>query len=223
MRSRFFHLRFCFGLLPGLLLGLGLSPACPASTAAAPRAATDRAVLEHITAYLNGLDNMAGSFLQIDQLGHSSNGRFLMKRPGLMRFDYAPPQTLKVVADGKWLAVQEKPGEKADRYPLKQTPLPIFWGSDPLSAQTRHIASLAVFEGSAEVLLRDPEGGFPGHARLTFDYRGRPGSVRLRSWHVVDAHGQAITVILSDLQRREKIDMKAFRLDEPRRRPHGKF
>jgi len=89
--------------------------------------------LEHISIYLDKLDNVAGTFLQIDQQGNTSTGQLLMKRPGMMRFDYDPPQKLKVVADGKWLAVQEAPGEKADRYPLSQTPLPIFWGKGSLS------------------------------------------------------------------------------------------
>ena len=140
-----------------------------------------------------------------------------------MRFDYDPPQKLKVVADGKWLAVQETPGEKADRYPLSQTPLPIFWGETSLSDKADYIARLDVFDAAAEMLLQDPQGDFPGYARLTFDYQGTPDTVNLRSWHVVDAQGQAITIILNDLQKRENIDRNDFRLDEPRRRPYGKF
>lgn len=179
--------------------------------------------LNHISTYLDELDNLAGTFLQIDQQGNSSTGRFLMKRPGLMRFDYDPPQKLKVVADGKWLAVQEVPGEKADRYPLSQTPLPIFWGKESLTDKAQYISKLDVFDSAAEMLLQDPTGDFPGYARLTFNYQGTAETTLLRSWHVVDAQGQAITIILNDLQKRENIDKEDFELVEPRRRPYGKF
>ena len=40
---------------------------------------------------------------------------------------------------------------------------------------------------------------------------------------MVDAQGQAITIVLNDLQKRENIDRKDFELDERHRRPHGKF
>ena len=179
--------------------------------------------LEHISTYLDKLDNVAGTFLQIDRQGNTSTGQFLMKRPGMMRFDYDPPQKLKVVADGKWLAVQEAPGEKADRYPLSQTPLPIFWGKGSLTDKAQYISKLDVFDSAAEILLQDPAGDFPGYARLTFNYQGTSETTLLRSWHVVDAQGQAITVVLNDLQKRENIDRKDFKLDERHRRPHGKF
>jgi len=179
--------------------------------------------LEHISTYLDRLDNVAGTFVQIDQQGNTSTGQFLMKRPGMMRFDYDPPQKLKVVANGKWLAVQEMPGEKADRYPLGQTPLPIFWGKGSLADKAQYISKLDVFDSAAEILLQDPTGDFPGYARLTFNYQGTSETTLLRSWHVVDAQGQAITIILNDLQKRENIDKKDFKLDERRRRPYGKF
>ena len=181
--------------------------------------------LEHISTYLDKLDNMAGTFLQIDQQGNASTGQFLMKRPGMMRFDYDPPQKLKVVAEGNWLAVQEAPGEKADRYPLRQTPLPIFWGKGSLRDKAQYISKLDLFghESTAEILLQDPAGNFPGYARLTFNYHGTSETTLLKSWHVVDAQGQAITIVLNGLQKLKNIDTKDFRLDERRRRTHGKY
>ena len=73
------------------------------------------------------------------------------------------------------------------------------------------------------MMLQDPTGDFPGYARLRFNYQGSAETTLLRSWHIVDTQGQAITIILNYLQIRENIDKKDFKLDEPRRRPYGKF
>lgn len=203
-----------------LLLNL---PEVPAQTLRKAEEKPNVTAINHISTYLDELDNVAGTFLQVDQQGNSSTGKFLMKRPGMMRFDYDPPQKLKVVADGKWLAVQEVPGEKADRYPLSQTPLPIFWGKGSLADKAQYISKLDVFDTAAEMMLQDPTGDFPGYACLTFNYQGSAETTLLRSWHIVDAQGQAITIILKDLQNNENIDKKDFKLDEPRRRPYRKF
>ena len=49
------------------------------ATSEQPNDHTD--ALEHISTYLDKLDNVAGTFLQIDQQGNTSTGQFLMKHP----------------------------------------------------------------------------------------------------------------------------------------------
>ena len=58
------------------------------------------AAVQRINDYFNNLNSIQGSFEQVDSNNKHTNGRFYVQRPGKLRFDYAPPSTLRLVADG---------------------------------------------------------------------------------------------------------------------------
>ena len=61
--------------------------------------------LNEISEYLNSLINAEGAFTQVNADGTLSKGRFYLKRPGRMRFEYEPPNDALVVAGQGTLAV----------------------------------------------------------------------------------------------------------------------
>ena len=48
---------------------------------------------------------MTGDFVQIDPDGVLSEGRFFLRRPGRIRFEYNAPNPALVIADGFWVGV----------------------------------------------------------------------------------------------------------------------
>jgi len=212
----------CLTLFLSVLPLFGLSAPTPAQSVEDPAASAfteaEQKILSDIRSYLDGLSGASGQFLQISPQGDTSTGAFLMLRPGYIRFDYAPPSQLKVVSNGKTLAVQEDPKSDVDRYPVKSTPLPLFWGETSALAATEYVEAVFRSPGIVEIILRDPKGDTPGQLTLAFDYP-RP---KLRSWRVVDAQGQMITVLLRDVQARDDLDETLFILKSRRTGPSGK-
>src|SRR5690606_26433282 len=73
-----------------LVLTIATAHATRAHAAAAdvPLTAGDRADLERVSLYLNGLKDLQGGFLQVGPDGSLAEGRFYLRRPGRLRFEY---------------------------------------------------------------------------------------------------------------------------------------
>src|SRR4028118_1037618 len=68
----------------------------------------ERAVLVEISQKLGGMKTMNGEFVQFDPNGAQRQGKVYIARPGRVRFQYAPPTTVSVIADGKSVLVYDK-------------------------------------------------------------------------------------------------------------------
>ena len=56
--------------------------------------------LERIQDYLNGITTVTADFTQVAPDGSLTGGKFFLKRPGKMRWQYSPPTPLLMIADG---------------------------------------------------------------------------------------------------------------------------
>lgn len=84
---------------------------------------SDEEVVERLKSYLESVDTLQGDFSQISPSGAISEGRFYLRRPGLLRFEYDPPTPLLIVANGGMVYVRDDALETTDSYPLGKTPL----------------------------------------------------------------------------------------------------
>ena len=57
----------------------------------------DRADLDKVSAYLNGIRSLEGGFVQIGPNGELDQGHFYLVKPGKLRFEYQPPSPLLIV------------------------------------------------------------------------------------------------------------------------------
>lgn len=179
--------------------------------------AEDRADLDRVSAYLSSLSDMQGNFLQVGPDGTLAEGKFYLRRPGRLRFEYTPPQQMLVVADGTWVAVKD--GFSAtQRYPLGSTPLGILLQSHVNLAEEVRVLSVERQPGVLRVKLQDKSGNAPGDLTLVFD----EPSLQLRQWVVTDAQGLQTTVALRSIQSGLHADNSLFVLKDEQRPGVGK-
>ncbi len=87
-------------------------------------AAAEKISLSEISNYLNKLTTAEAEFTQINADGSIGTGRLIIKRPGRVRFEYAPPDKSLVLASGGQVAIFDpKSNQPPEQYPLKRTPL----------------------------------------------------------------------------------------------------
>ena len=84
---------------------------------------SDEQAVARLEAYLESVDTLNGEFTQVSPSGAISTGRFYIRRPGLLRFEYDPPTPLLIVANGGMVYVRDEALETTDSYPLGRTPL----------------------------------------------------------------------------------------------------
>jgi outer membrane lipoprotein-sorting protein len=192
--------------LAGIALAAALLPASAALAAA-------QADLIRISNYLNGISTMEGTFVQVGPDGDLSEGQFYMRRPGRIRFEYAPPNPTLIVADGFWVGVYDTDDQTLDRFPLSETPLDLLLRDRVDLRREGAIQSIERSAGQLRVRAVDPDA--PGQGSITMIFNDNP--LELVQWIVTDEQGLTTTVALSEVRRNVELSPKLFRLDEPSR------
>ena len=104
------------------------TPAAPDGSVAAQAAArgsttggsrTAQAIADHFS----GVTTMQGEFVQFGPRGEQTGGKFYIQRPGKLRFNYDNPSPIRVISDGRNVAVGNLKLKTWSLYPLSKTPL----------------------------------------------------------------------------------------------------
>lgn len=202
-------LQRCRALGAALVL---LTPAIAAVAAPAPAALTaqDTLELQRIAAYLNGIRTMTARFQQIANNAALSMGKLWVARPGRMRFEYAPPNPITLLADSANVYYWDKELNQVSKYELRSTPAwfflrdPISFGADVIVTRFEH--------AGAAVGVTVAESAQPDAGSLTLVFTQNP--LTLWQWIVVDQQGKTTTVTLSDLQFGMALDPKLFQYQD---------
>ena len=208
--------------LAGALLMVALSawaqtapaPAKPAkpSVAASEKIAPDAAI-DKANAYLNSAANLIADFVQVGADGRRSEGKLYVKRPGRLRFEYAQPATLEIVADGTSVAIKDRKLATQDMYFISQTPLK-FLLKERIDLR-RDVKILGVSETKNGVVISiEDKATFGGTSliKLIFD----PKTFALKQWQVTDPQGYETLVSLFNVDLTQAPESSLFRINNER-------
>jgi len=184
------------------------------AAALAPQAAhalsdEERAALADISARLSTIDTMDGEFVQFNPNGDQLQGRFFISRPGRVRFQYDPPTTVSVIADGKSVLVFDKKLQTYDIWPLSQTPLRLLLDKSLDLANSDRVTRVGVAPDLVEVELHDETRFSAGTLNLIFDR----ATYELRQWTVTDQQGLQTMVALYNVETGKKLAADLFKID----------
>jgi outer membrane lipoprotein-sorting protein len=178
------------------------------ATLMAQPAYADKLSLNAISGYLNGIQTAKADFTQVNDDGTLSTGKFLLHRPGRMRFEYNPPEKLLVMAGGSQIAIFDGKSnlQQAEKYPLKQTPLNLILERN-VNLAARNMVVGHNYDGtSTTVVAQDPKNPEYGTIALKFT----SGPVELRQWIITDGQGARTTVILGELDKGVRLSPQLF-------------
>jgi outer membrane lipoprotein-sorting protein len=164
-----------------------------------------------IETYLNGIKTLSAKFVQIGPNGELASGRFFLRRPGRMRFEYDPPTPLLVVADGIWLILHDKELEQVDRFPLFKTPISVLAARKINLREEIFVTRIERQPGILRARLLDRNNPDEGWLSLAFS----DPPMMLRNWHVKDSQGGITNVALDEMQVNIPLDPELFVFDDP--------
>ncbi|MBL1234930.1 MAG: outer-membrane lipoprotein carrier protein LolA [Rhodobiaceae bacterium] len=183
------------------------APFAASAQAAAPALTSAQiAAVDRVSGYLNSLQHMEGAFWQKGPDGTITDGQFHLRRPGRIRFEYAAPQELVVVADGTWVIIKEDADATPQRYPLYATPLNLLLTDNVNLRKDAEVRNVEQLPGTLKITLADPSGEAPGNITLIFD----DPTLKLRQWIVNDAQGLQTIVVLQNTKECVKADNALF-------------
>ena len=169
----------------------------------------ERTVLGEISKKLSALATMNGEFVQFDPNGAQRQGQFFIARPGRVRFQYDPPTTVSVIADGKSVLVFDKKLQTYDIWPLSQTPLRLLLDSSLDLATSDRVTRVSAASDLVEVELQDETRFSAGTLNLVFDR----GTNELRQWTVTDQQGLQTMVALYNVETGNNLSSDLFKID----------
>jgi outer membrane lipoprotein-sorting protein len=167
------------------------------------------AVLGEISVALSQVQTMNGEFVQFNPDGQQLQGKFYIERPGRVRFQYDPPATVQVIADGKSVLVFDKKLQTYDIWPLSQTPLRLLLDSDLNLATSEKVTNIGIASDLVEVVLEDETRFSAGILNLIFDRQTH----ELRQWTVTDQQGLQTMVALYNVETGNRLDEDLFDID----------
>jgi len=192
--------------------GAGWEAAVEAAQAATPLIGSEQTkAVERINAYFNSITNLQGGFEQVDATNKRSTGRFYVQRPGKIRFDYAPPSGLRIVADGSSLAIEDAELKTVEKYPIQSTPFRLLLSEAVDLDRDARIVGVESQEGTLAISLEDKSGDAAGSIRLLFD---SGPELQLKQWMITDAQGLTTQVTVTDVVSGRKVAADFFTAKE---------
>ena len=191
-------------------LGAVIAIAGPAGAARSIDLTTEQsAKVKEVADYIQGFRTIQGEFTQVSSKGNVSKGVFVLSKPGKMRFEYAAPNPFIIVSDGTWVTIKNRAKDKAEEYPLSQTPLRLVLDDDINLMKEANILDVESKEGLTTITLQDRKKTVPGHLILVYDEAKKA----LQQWVVVDGQGRRTTVSLENIVAGGNPDPKLFKID----------
>lgn len=167
--------------------------------------------LDQISVYLNQLTSAKGGFTQRNPDNTQSNGEFMIKRPGRMRFDYAAPNPALVVASSGQIAIFDKKSSAGPQgFPIGQTPLGIILRKNVNLRKSGMVIDHTAMGAMTKVTAQDPQHPSYGNIQLVFS----ANPIALREWIVTDQSGQKTTVVLGELSEQVYLPESLFDIDQ---------
>lgn len=173
-------------------------------------ASAEKLSLEEISGYLNQMKSAKGSFTQMNPDNTHSQGEFMIKRPGRMRFEYAAPNPALVVASSGQIAIFDKKSSAGPQgFPIGRTPLAIILKKQ-VDLRSSGMVIAHVEDGPlTKVTAQDPK--HPDYGNIELAFSADP--VALRQWVVTDQSGRKTTVILGELNNNADLVEGLFDID----------
>jgi outer membrane lipoprotein-sorting protein len=164
--------------------------------------------IKKVDGYFNELVTMQGRFMQTTSADKKqTRGRFYVKKPGLFRFDYAPPSKLVILSDGANLAIEDHDLKQVNSYPIDSTPFRLLLRKDVNLLRDARIMDLQAADDIVILTIIDKAGDSTGAIKLIFVQKP---AFELQEWVITDALGVETRIEVSELEKAKPIDSKKF-------------
>ena len=194
-----------------------VSAQAPAAAPVPAPAGPTAGPLAEAVAALRGISTLRADFIQTDRNGQRSNGVLTIKRPGKIRFQFAPGNPLLIVGDGRALTLIDYQVRQVQRWPIGNSPL------GALLDPNRDLSRFGRLQPTADanvVSIEVRDSGHPEYGVITLILvrkAGAPGGLELSSWVALDSQNKRTTIRLSNQQYGIAVSDDTFRWNDPRR------
>ena len=162
--------------------------------------------LKRIERYLEDIKTLKGGFLQISSDGGVASGKVFISRPGRMRFEYDPPASILMIADGIWLIYIDPELDQVTHIFLNSTPVGFLLSEDVKLTGDVTVTKLERTPAILRLTVQDTEE--PEKGSITLVFSDKP--LALRKWKILDSQNIETSVTFTGVQTGIKLDPELF-------------
>ena len=166
-----------------------------------------------VEAYLSGISSIVADFNQVSADGSVGTGKFFLKRPGKMRWQYNPPTPILLVSNGKTVTYYDASLAQVSYVGIDDT-LAGFLAQKDIKFENDSIHMLKFEAKNSAIRVQVVQKKKPDEGSLTLEFTDNP--IELKQMVVVDATGQTTRVQLQNAQFGPVLDDKLFVFEDPR-------
>tara|TARA_B100000900_G_scaffold400808_1_gene404814 strand:+ start:309 stop:920 length:612 start_codon:yes stop_codon:yes gene_type:complete len=167
--------------------------------------------IKKIENYLNSINSISSNFVQINEDGSISKGKFLLKKPGMMFFEYNKPSNIIIIIDKNVITLFNKLFPKTQqKFPLSITPLyKLSKKNINLNDENilKNISNLS--KNYTTITLFNPKKPQNGELKLIFS----KNPIKLTGWHFLSLSKENIKVNLTNYEENIFISNDKFDYD----------
>lgn len=172
-----------------------------------------RAQVDKVSAYLSGMQQLVGNFVQVGPDGSRVRGEFYIQKPGKVRFEYEPPSRIEIIADGQSVVVRDRKLATQDLYPLSQTPLRFLLSDRIDLLKETNVVGVRADDTFVTITIEERQ-PLVGTSRLVMMVGAK--DYQLKQWTITDPQGYDTTVAVSNLDNSKRPDPSLFKIDYTR-------
>ena len=156
----------------------------------------DKADLNRVAAYLDGIRTLRARFQQVASTGSISSGNIYLRRPGDLRVEYDPPVPVLLVADGFWVDYYDSSLDQLTQIPIEQTPIWFLVQNTIAFTSKIAVTNIERSPGALRVTMHQTDQPDAGSASLTF----ADDPLELRQWKITDSQGTQVEIALQNAE-----------------------
>lgn len=171
----------------------------------------EETLTQKVENYLNSIKTFKADFVQTTNKKQTSSGRFFLKRPGRLKFEYNSPINDFIVADGSLIHYYDAEMEEHSSAPIKDT-LAYFLLKDKIDLSNDMKPSQVVeTDKTIEITIIKNDENVAGSLVMYF----KKNPLSLQKWKVKDVQGLETTVTLKNIASGVKLNNEQFYYYDP--------
>lgn len=173
----------------------------------------DAETIQRVEEYLTNLTSIVADFSQVDPNGGLAEGKFYLKKPGKMRWEYKPPTPILLVSNGKVMTYYDSELDQVNYIAFDDT-LAGFLAQDKitLNSKSAQLTDFVAKNGIIRATIVQKEK--PEEGSLTLEFTDGP--LQLKQMVVTDARGQRTNIQLQNARYGEALPDTLFKFEDPR-------
>lgn len=171
------------------------------------------AELKRVQDYLNSITTLVADFTQVAPDGTLASGKFYLKRPGQMRWQYEPPTPVLIILDGWHFIYYDYELEQVSQLPIDSS-LSSLLARKKIDLNDPDLVIEEFNTTPGAVRLKLYQKGKKEEGTLLLEFNDQP--LKIRNIVVTDAQGQTTTVSLNKARFGMPLERSLFEWKDPR-------